>query len=94
MRVCLNRKEHDRPIRTPTDVDARDMVKKLQSVEGRVLALNDSCSEYSRRKVRNSTIATASFSTLSPNTRLGQGRAEQCAINSNRVEGEAMEETF
>lgn len=78
MRVCLNKKEHDRPIRTPTEVDAREIVKKLQRVEGRVLAVKDSFSEYSRRKVRNSTIATASFSTLSPNTRLRRGRAEQC----------------
>lgn len=32
--------------------------------------MKDSFSWYSRRKVRKRTIATASFSTLSPNTRL------------------------
>ena len=72
MRVCLKRKEHDSPIRTPTEVDAREMVKKLQRVDGRVLAVNDSFSEYSRRKVRKSTIATASLRTLSPNTKLAR----------------------
>lgn len=59
------------PMRTPTDVEAMEIVKKLHSVEGRVPAVNDSFSWYSRRNVRNSTMATASFSTLSPNTKLG-----------------------
>lgn len=58
------------PMRTPTDVEAMDIVKKLHSVEGKVPAVNDSFSWYSRRNVRNSTMATASLSTLSPNTKL------------------------
>ena len=68
--MCLNKNEHARPIITPTEVEAMEIVKKLQRVEGRVPAVKDSFSWYSRRNVRKRTMATASFRTLSPKTRL------------------------